>query len=165
MPTQGGATAILAGLDPPDTDGTAYIEHLHHPALLSPVTSSGRMWIRPDGTLVREQLAPEPEIAEIGERLIRLRKGAEDEPNLLPIPAEMDGLIDTLRLLLERATPASGMPEVARIARPGAGWRVQVNSPAPTSSLIVLEGCAGIVTSLSVEQADRTLRIIRFGAR
>lgn len=124
----------------------AYREETRHPALAGAKVSEGLLDIGADGTLIRHQKRPREEIAEIGERFVRISRpvdGSGDAyENLLPTPPAVARFATLMRSVLAGATEAALAGQEARLETTTSGWTLTLTPAEGTDRTpILLSGC------------------------
>ncbi len=166
MPMPANATAALDARPPGVLRfGIAYREQIFHPALIQPVTAAGTFRIADDGTLIRAQEYPEPEIAEIGRDTIRLRDDLEEEANLVPIPEDIEPMLATVRALVV-GEPGRILETYSVALLPHEeGWQVVVDLGNATGALthLAVIGCGETLSAVELDLSDGGRRRIDLG--
>lgn len=138
---------------------------VHHPALPKPETASGDFRIAGDGTLVREQRRPRPEIAEIGEAFLSVRDAPDRSRNLVPIPSEMKPMFDALRQVIAGDVDAIAAGFSLALVTDAPLWRVGLSprQAGPGELDIVLVGCGASLRGLEIAREGGSTRKIILG--
>lgn len=136
-----------------------YREEIYHPALPEPDEARG--WFdKSDGDdLVLHQTEPSVETLTIGEDYIWLQREADSTAEILPIPSEMQPLLDMLRMIV------AGTPDLAKLSDAGfrseirnneAGWRLTLtsNSPDDAARRMVMYGCGDVLRAVELQLPD-----------
>lgn len=154
---------LLSVLALPRGQSVAYREEVTHPALERPEVAEGTMSITPDGSLVRDQTAPERQISEIGERFLTTRSGPDAEPSLYPIPEAAQPVLAAIRGVLAGDTEAIEIGFATDLSSDGGGWRL-VLRPADGSAKpeIRFAGCGPVLDWTEVATDDGVRRTVRF---
>ena len=123
------------------------------------------MRIAPDGRLVREQARPRPEISEIGEDFITIRRPPDAEPNLLPIPSEVRPMVDLLRLVLSGQAGMLATRFAPELVPGGPLWRVRLAEPGGAEKVsLFLLGCGAALRGIEILEGGGVRRVISFRA-
>ena len=93
------------------------------------------------------------EIVVIGETVLRIRKGEDGEPNMLPIPAQMKDLFALLRDVASTEDRTMQLEGESAPEPDSAGWRMQFAAYEDQTSIWLL-GCDTQLTGFLVRSAD-----------
>lgn len=128
---------------------------MSHPALTRPEIAEGAFRLRGDGTLLREQTAPTPETAAIGEGYISIRRPGEETPRVAPLPEEMSGVVALIRAGLA-GDPSAAAERLLRdfdaaLADGPDGWTLALTPRDADARLasIELSGCGGTLRAIA----------------
>lgn len=150
--------AALAGIAS-GTGSVGYLEEIRHPALLSPEIARGEMRVNADGRLVRQQRDPVAETAIIGEETVTLIGEGGGDVEILPIPADLDGFLGTLRSIAVGDMAGLADGKTLTLETDPGGWRVAVGTGAETP---VLFGCGARLHGVEIVSPGGGSRVIRF---
>ncbi|MCI4662260.1 MAG: hypothetical protein MRY63_10640 [Neomegalonema sp.] len=143
-----------------------YREEVAHPALLEPAVSRGVMHLEQDGTLIRRQIEPFAETAQITDtQLILLTPSAVGEgqdTRVLEIPPELRPVLRTMRQLIAEDRAPSGVTGALTPGMDGQGWRLGLDAALAENLSLTLLGCGDVLTGIEVLQADGAPRRILF---
>ncbi len=141
----------------------AYRERVTHPALAAPLEARGTLARLSDGTLLREQAAPEAETMRIGADFITILRPDSPGSELLPVPDDMAPLIETLLAILSgRLSDLSGRA-AARLETGPEGWRLALRfEGGGRIPALSLRGCGGRLTGIDIAEPGGATRAIRF---
>ena len=137
----------------PEKGVLRYREEVRHPALPFPKIARGTWQLNSEGDLIRHQETPEVEFVEIGETVLRIRKGEDGEPNMLPIPAQMKDLFALLRNVASQDDRTMQFEDGAVREPDPAGWRMQF-AVYEDQSTIWLLGCESRLSGFMIRNAD-----------
>lgn len=139
----------------------AYREQVFHPALPQPEVARGTLWITAKGRLVKDQIIPQREISEIGDRFLSVREAPDGPTNLLPIPATARPMLDAIRLVVAGDAGALANEFTLDLQPGGPGWRIGLASKNAevSETQITLTGCGDGLQAIEIEQERGVRRI------
>ena len=139
-----------------------YREEVHHAALPLPEIASGVLGVTADGHLLKDQQIPKREISEIGDSFVSVRQTPEGPANLLPIPAEIQPMLDAMRLVV--TGNAQGIADEFGVELIGdePSWHVRLTPGARLASGMQIEliGCGAALQAIEIEMANGVRRIL-----
>ena len=136
---------------------------MHHPALAEPEVATGSVWIGEDGALVRDQVTPERQISEVGQRMLSTRSAPDAEPTLYPIPREARPMLLALRRMLAGDAAAIAEDFAADVAAGEEGWRLALRPLGGASDpSLVASGCGGDLRAVEMIGRDGVRRRLAF---
>lgn len=138
-----------------------YREEIDHEVFPVPVTARGVMYVGPEGALIRHQMAPSEEIAEIDAdvvRVIKIGEGAESAESAIKIDPERAPLLTLLRRMLQdEPVDIDLTTELHSVEE---GWRLDVVTPEDSS--IHVFGCGSELKAIELDLNDLSRRRITF---
>ena len=140
-----------------------YREETRHPAFAEPEVATGMLSVE-EGRLIRDQRFPEPERAAIGDQVVSVTVPPSTEANILPIPAEMQPLVQTLRAVITR--DASFIRDRTTLAAAPAGgeWVLTFPDLDPGVGTFSVTGCGGRIRRIDVAEQTGIRRTMILGA-
>ncbi|MFK7944695.1 MAG: hypothetical protein AB8B85_17550 [Paracoccaceae bacterium] len=149
--------ALLSRLDMPKGKRVPYREEIHHPALFEPEIATGTVWALADGALMRDQVTPHREIAEIRDNVLRLRSAPEGEPVIYPIPANVSQALGPIRMLL---TGKQMDQDLVVMENDEHGWRLFFGADTATRAQVF--GCGARPRGVKTEDVSGVRRTTWF---
>jgi len=163
VPRPGSAVELIAALSLPAGATVRYTEKIHHPALPRPETTNGTMRVDANGDLVREQSWPERMSFEIGEDFLTERRGADGEPNLVPIPSEMKPFLRAIRDLFGGDVDALRRAFSLEMVESDGRYRVRLSGKPPASDIaLILTVCGPRLLAIEITRSDGLRRVLSF---